>query len=86
MEPKEPQIKWKMESDPVMKRVTYTAPTGHVIRRRGVFGVKKASTGQTAYTIHSPEGGKEIPGITRWPTLKHAKAHVEKHLKENTDD
>jgi hypothetical protein len=80
MDPKKSQFKWKMNSDPVLKRVTYTTDTGHIIKRNHVYGVKSASTGQTSYSIISPEGGKKIPGITRWPTLKLAKAHAEKHL------
>jgi hypothetical protein len=86
MDPKDSQFKWTRSSDPVLKRVTYTADTGHIIKRNHVYGIKKASSGQTSYSIISPEGGKQIPGVKRWPTLGAAKAHAEKHLKAEEDN
>ena len=80
MEPKEPQIKWKMENDPILRRVTYTASTGHVIKRRAVYGVKKGKSSGNYYQVDSPTG----ESLSSWsPTLTHAKNVVDKHISEN---
>lgn len=70
------EISWKMESDPILKRVTYTGSNGYVIKRQGVFGVKKGKSSGYSYVITDPEGNP-VPGGRR-TTLANAKEFVAK--------
>jgi len=75
-DPRESDISWKMEGDPVLKRVTYTGSNGYVIKRKAFFGVKKGKASGYAYTIEDPEGNPVPDG--RHTTLAKAKERVAK--------